>query len=538
MKTEKQLNSLMASIRVLSTTRELPDVLRQLLQEALQVIDGSTAGVLFLYDEQQNVLYAESAIGFTMDALGKVRLKPGEGMSGKTFQQKKGSIYSQLGDTKAGMANLSQLNAHYYEQSLVELAYPVSAISVPLHLSDGTCIGVLTVDIFERNRTFEAHDLDLLETFARQASIAVENARLYSQNKRTQEIHQALSRVSLSYGGLGDITAALARLLSKNIIVFNEFAEELARFPEQHSQDIHPGRLAKIIDSVFVERNVSMQTWSANEGEMELYSFPIQMDSEPIGLLILIGSKEALLNPLDKVAIEQAMPIFVMELNQREKQDVDDLMYTGRLLEMMIHSLQPEGPTQDLLMHLPTGPNQHYLVAKVQLEQGRVPMPLYNRMKQQLMRKVYYELSKLHETAIVYERHLDLTFLFTVSPRQSASALEACLHELLRYAELKWTLSGYAGMGRQINRLSAVKDAHAESVRAIHYLQRKHRTNQVLTYDSLGPYRLFLDMNEDELNQYVSDKIGVIIDHDPSGDLVKTLFVYLEQGQRFKRSGA
>ncbi|MBM7839089.1 sugar diacid utilization regulator/GAF domain-containing protein [Alkalihalobacillus xiaoxiensis] len=536
MKTEKQLNSLMASIRVLSTTRELPDVLRQLLQEALQVIDGSTAGVLFLYDEQQNVLYAESAIGFTMDALGKVRLKPGEGMSGKTFQQKKGSIYSQLGDTKAGMANLSQLNAHYYEQSLVELAYPVSAISVPLHLSDGTCIGVLTVDIFERNRTFEAHDLDLLETFARQASIAVENARLYSQNKRTQEIHQALSRVSLSYGGLGDITAALARLLSKDVVVFNEFGEELSRFPEQRAQTLPDELLAEMIESLFVTRNFSMQTWSTGRGEIELYSFPIQLDGEPIGLLILIGSKQALLNPLDKVAIEQALPLFVMELHQREKQDVNDLMYTGRLLEMMIHSKQPEGPSQDLLMHLPTGLHQHYVVAKVQVEHGRVPMPLYNRMKQQLMRKVYYELSKLHETAIVYERHFDLTFLFVVSPKQSFLGIETFLQELLGYAEQKWTLSSYAGIGRPVNLLSAAKDAHAEAVRAIHYLQRKQRTNQVITYDSLGPYRLFLDMNEADLTQYVSDKIGPIIDHDASGDLVKTLFVYLEQGQRLKEA--
>ncbi|MFS0785351.1 GAF domain-containing protein [Shouchella sp. 1P09AA] len=536
MKTEKQVTSLMKSIRVLSSTRELPDVLHQLLEEALQVIDGSTAGVLFLYDDIQNVLYAEKAIGFNMDALGNVRLKPGEGMSGKTFQQQQGSIYALLDDTKQGMANLSTHNATFYRQSLEALTYPVSAISVPLHHSDGTCIGVLTVDIFERNRQFEQYDLELLETFARQASIAIENARLFSQNKRIQEIHQALSRVSLTYGGLHDITAVLARLLSKEVVVLNEFAEELSRFPHHHQCTIPPKLVSDMTHSIFVAKQAGIKTWSLEDSKTELYAFPIKMDTEPIGLLAIIGKKDALLDPLDQVAIEQALPIFVMEFNQREKQDVDDFMYTGRLLEMVIHAAQPEGAIQELLLHLSTGIDHDYVVAKIQLEHGSVPGPLTNRMKQQLIRKVYYELSKLQHGAIVYERHLDLTFLFPASSKQALTHIEACLHELLRYANEKWKINGYAGLGRRVKRLLDVKEAHTEAIRTIHYMQRKHQPQQVLAYEALGPYRLFLHMNDNDLHHYVSDKIGNLLDHDPTGELLKTLFVYMEQGQRLKEA--
>ncbi|AIC93151.1 helix-turn-helix domain-containing protein [Shouchella lehensis] len=536
MKTDRQLTSLMASIRVLSSTRELPDVLRQLLQEALHVIDGSTAGVLFLYDEQQDVLYAESAIGFNMETLGKVRLKPGEGMSGKTFQQKRGNIYSHLHDTKTGMANLSTQNAMYYEQSLPKLAYPVSALSVPLYLSDGTCIGVLTVDIFERKHTFEPNDLDLLETFARQASIAVENARLYSQNKRTQEIHQALSRVSLSYGGLNDITGALAHLLSKHVVVVNEFAEELSSYPEQSTFTLPSSLLENMLTSLYIEKHQGVQTWTMDHDQTALYTFPIQIDAEPIGLLIIIGSKEALLSPLDQVAIEQALPIFVMELHQREKQDVDDLMYTARLLEMVIHSSEPDSPTQELLMHIPTGSHQRYVIGKLQLEHSGVPVPMYNRMKQQLMRKVYYEQSKLSDVTIVYERHFDLTFLFTFSSATMPLTIRAFLNELLSYTQSKWNLSGYVGLGRHVSKPTALKESYMEAVRVIHYLQRKQRPNELVDFDSLGPYRLFLNMNEEELIDYVFDKLGILMTHDPSSELLNTLFVYMEQGQRLKET--
>ncbi|MFB4212542.1 helix-turn-helix domain-containing protein [Shouchella sp. JSM 1781072] len=536
MKTEQQLNSLMTSIRVLSSTRELPDVLRQLLQEALHVIDGSTAGVLFLYDEQQNTLYAESAIGFKMASLGKVRLKPGEGMSGKTFQQKQGSIYMHMHDTKKGMGNLSAQNAQYYEQSLPELTYPVSALSVPLFRIDGSCIGVLTVDIFKRDHLFDAYDLELLETFARQASIAIENARLYSQNKRTQDIHHALSKVSLSNGGIDDITAALARLLSKDVVVLNEFAEELSRFPQQLQSPITKEHFTEITHSFIKNQTTGVQTTLFRQEGVELYTFPIQIETDPLGFLIVISHADSLLNSLDQVAIEQALPIFVMELHQREKQDVDDLLYTGRLLEMAIHSIQPESAVQELFMHVPTTNEHHYIIAKIQLEHGSMLLQQNSRLKQSFMRKVYFALSKLPEPAIVYERHVDLTFLFPVSSQHSYAAIESCLVELLDYVKQKWGLIGYAGIGQARKKLTDLKNAYTEAVKAIHFLKRKQQPHQVIHYTSLGPYQLFLTMDEEVLRKYVHGQLGDLVIDEANKDLLHTLFVYMEQGQRLKEA--
>ncbi|WP_054706335.1 helix-turn-helix domain-containing protein [Bacillus sp. JCM 19041] len=538
MKKEKQLLSLMQSIRVLSSARELPDVLHQLIQEALQVIDGSTSGVLFLYDEQQDALYAESAIGFNMDALGKVRLKPGEGMSGKTFQLKKGSIYSNLVDTKEGMANLSHHSAKHYGESLTEWIYPKSAISVPLHASSGTCIGVLTVDIYEQNRQFEENDLELLEMFARQASIAIENARLYSQNKRTQEIHKALSRVSLSNGGLDEITAALARLISKDVLVVNEFSEELSSFTYHSHHLVSACHLSDELNSIFSIGKPGVQKWNSKDVRAELYSFPIQIESVSIGMLVIAGEKGALLDPLDQIAIEQALPIFAMELNQREKKDVDDFVYAGSLLEMVIHSSNRKVPSQELMMHVPVGANQNYVVAKVQMDHCVLPVPSLNRMKQQLLRKVYYEMSKLSGAVIVYERHFDLTFLFPLSTDLSIEQVKTFLHELLCYADAKWKLGGCVGIGSKMNQLSEIQESHAEAVQAITYLQRMSVQKRIIDYEELGPYRLFLKMEENDLRQYVIDTIGVLIKHDQQGrgELVKTLKVYMEQGQHLNES--
>ncbi|MFC0560989.1 SLC13 family permease [Halalkalibacter alkalisediminis] len=92
MNTEKKLFSLINSARVLTSTLDLDKVLHQLIKEVLNVIEGSNASVLFLYDQKTNKLYPKAAVGFNMKYLKDILLDPGEGMSGKTFLSRDDSV--------------------------------------------------------------------------------------------------------------------------------------------------------------------------------------------------------------------------------------------------------------------------------------------------------------------------------------------------------------------------------------------------------------------------------------------------------------
>ena len=66
-----------------------------------------------------------------------------------------------------------------------------AGITVPL-MRDGAAIGVLTV-MRERAGPFEPRQIQLLETFARQAIIAIENTRLFeAEQARTKELTESL----------------------------------------------------------------------------------------------------------------------------------------------------------------------------------------------------------------------------------------------------------------------------------------------------------------------------------------------------------
>ncbi|MEM7346853.1 MAG: GAF domain-containing protein, partial [Chloroflexota bacterium] len=71
-----------------------------------------------------------------------------------------------------------------------------SWIGTPLFLDDEP-IGVLTTDRFEID-SYRPSDAKILQTFATQAAIAIENARLFNQEQRQRQIAESLREVSIA----------------------------------------------------------------------------------------------------------------------------------------------------------------------------------------------------------------------------------------------------------------------------------------------------------------------------------------------------
>src|SRR5215210_1601282 len=100
-----------------------------------------------------------------------------------------------------------------------------SQVTVPL-LRDDQSLGVLTVHRFEL-RPFTEQQIALLETFADQAVIAIENARLFSElEQRNTELSEALERQAATAEVLRVIASSPTDLQR----VLETIAESVARF--------------------------------------------------------------------------------------------------------------------------------------------------------------------------------------------------------------------------------------------------------------------------------------------------------------------
>ncbi|MBA2174816.1 helix-turn-helix domain-containing protein [Halobacillus locisalis] len=544
MNTEAKLRSLINSVQVMTSTLNLDEVLEYLIKEVLHVIDGSNASVLFLYDEKINRLYAKTAAGFDMKHLQYAFLKPGEGMSGKTFLSEKGQIFSTHTDTLEGMQDINPKTKEYYSKARGDLEYPASAICVPLKTKQG-CIGVLTVDIYEENVTFTPQDLQLLETFATQAVIAIENATLFSRNERTQRVHEVLSEVSLSQGGLDKITKALASLVQSEVIVHNEFFDLLETSSDEATA------LGNVLTQEYYSKlKEAMTNGRGSTGiiqfdgqEERIYFFPVRTDDRSIGLISMYLNKDDVLDPLDQFAVEQTVTIFALEITRRERSSYHALTYSGYILDQLLNGKSDKLTLNEMIRTTSgMGEERKYLLVQLTIEEAGFSLKDISHKKEIITRIIRRKMEQLPFKPFILDQNLDIVFMFSY-PKQTK---ETVAYERIRIAfaqiieEVKQAteLSLVAGIGRTVNKLDDVRTSANDASKCVDYLRTKQNKSSLLAYFELGFQRLFLKTEASELEGYVEETIGQLkrYDQENKASLLITLSVYLDLNKNMKET--
>lgn len=162
---------------------ELKDLLEALVIRAGQLL-GTPHGFIYLVAPEGAELERQVGVGvFSEDR--SPRLKPGEGLSGKVWETGHPLVVDDY-DSWPGRS-----------ASGVQLVHAMAG--VPLH-SGSTVVGVLAL-ASERgsNRTFGEDEVRLLSRFAQLASIALDNARLYTAAQEAKEAADAANQAKSDF---------------------------------------------------------------------------------------------------------------------------------------------------------------------------------------------------------------------------------------------------------------------------------------------------------------------------------------------------
>jgi sugar diacid utilization regulator len=537
---EKQLMSLIHAAQVLTSTLELDKVLHQLIKEVLNVIDGAHAVILFLHDSKRKKLVIKKSIGFDSKYLQKIELNPDEGMTGKTFTTRKAQIFSHIDDTSKGMQNIQPANQQNFHKALGSTHhFPVSTICAPLMSKEG-CLGVLTIDSFSEEMVFDQHDLLLLETFANQAAIALENAKLFSQQERSKRIHSELAQASVSQKGLDKVAVTLGELLNKRVCLFNEFMDYITASADEASES---GKKAVQEKTVLFKRTIEQNEVIFEHIEEEsIYLFPIKTDkAAAIGVLAIFGDKEDSLDSLDLLAVDLASNIFAMEMMGQERMLSDLYKYEGYLLEQLLnHKLDSFSVHQRLSLGI--SESSRYVCIHIKMANQLLPFQELNSKKQYFNRLLYRELQKLEYKVLVLDRNMEYDILVVVHDQKEEEKVLSILTEFFSalYSTLAEGISllFYVGLGRMFDELNEIDSSYRDAVRCAEYIQLHGFGETVFAYNELGIYRLFLKHDRDELKDFVSDLLGPLITYDEKHDteLVQTLNTYLECQQNMTQT--
>jgi adenylate cyclase len=140
-----------------------PDVLESLLDVIADQTAADSLSVM-LYDEEEGFLRIAASRGIPEEMVAKIRIKPGDKIAGRVFEERKPVILNQETQNDSRFADL------------LKRPEIVSAVSFPMIVRD-RILGVLNVSYTDGDIRFADSDIEILGILSTQAALALENIR-------------------------------------------------------------------------------------------------------------------------------------------------------------------------------------------------------------------------------------------------------------------------------------------------------------------------------------------------------------------------
>jgi len=208
----EEQTALMDTMRDLSGELELEKLLEALLQRAVRLL-GVTGGELAIFDEEAEELVIVAGHDMGADAVG-TRMEIGEGAMGHVAQTKEALV---IPDYQEWTGRSEQ-----YTQDTVQ-----SVVAAPLMIGS-RLVGVIAAVHADPGHAFDDEDLRLLELFAPQAAVAIENAHLFTAEHRRAAEQQALLDTLADMAGELELSVVLKDLLVRAAALLDVTGGELA----------------------------------------------------------------------------------------------------------------------------------------------------------------------------------------------------------------------------------------------------------------------------------------------------------------------
>lgn len=229
---ERQLRDRVAELTALhrinsaaNSSLNLGDMLHETVQAVVAVTHADICSI-YLYEPEWDQLVLTATTGLSQEAVGRVRLRIGEGIAG----------WAAMAGKPIAVRNAWDHPRFKYEPTLGE-ENAVSTLVIPVVLfTKEKLVGVIVVNTYEE-RSFTDNEIKFLETVAGEIAIAIENARLYEQTDA--KLRQKVAELSTLQGVSAHIAATLN--LSEVLTLIAYQAAHLVHADAATIYEIHTG---------------------------------------------------------------------------------------------------------------------------------------------------------------------------------------------------------------------------------------------------------------------------------------------------------
>ena len=180
---ESKADDLVALSRVsaaISSLRDLDAILEVALDNVLNIMNGTKGGILLLDEHTQTLSYRVYR-GLSAEYAKEMQLKVGDGIAGKVAQSGRSILLEDIS------ADPRTARPEWVRREGLK-----AWLSVPLRAKEAV-LGVINV-ASDAPHHFTKHDMHLLHSIGDQVGVAVEEAKLYEQLRRSRERYRQLAQ--------------------------------------------------------------------------------------------------------------------------------------------------------------------------------------------------------------------------------------------------------------------------------------------------------------------------------------------------------
>jgi diguanylate cyclase (GGDEF)-like protein len=203
-----ELDALRATVADVIAKLDMPTLLRSIVERAASLLDA-TGGEIGRFDEERQQLLIEISSNLGSDFKGEW-LSLGEGVMGHVAETLEPFVVDDYADWEGRSKRYDKIRLH-------------AALAAPMVIG-GRLLGVIGVGTNDPHRHYTSSDLTLLNLFAQQAAIAVENARLFDEIQTqaiTDMVTGLYNRRGLFEIGMREILRSLRSDRPISVIMFD-----------------------------------------------------------------------------------------------------------------------------------------------------------------------------------------------------------------------------------------------------------------------------------------------------------------------------
>jgi signal transduction histidine kinase len=258
-----QLTALGEVGRAVSSTLDLETVLSTIVSRAIQ-LSGTDGGSVYEYDEATEEFSLRASRDLHEAYVAQVRdtrPRKGEGAVGRVAQTREPVQIADISDPAAYESRV--------RDTLLQIGLR-ALLAVPL-IAEGQLVGALIV-MRKRSGTFAAEEVTLLQTFATQSALAIQNARLFREiEDKSRQLEVASQHKSEFLANMShELRTPLNAIIGFSEVLSERMFGELNEKQEEYLKDIYASgtHLLSLINDI-----LDLSKIEAGRMELELTDF-------------------------------------------------------------------------------------------------------------------------------------------------------------------------------------------------------------------------------------------------------------------------